>query len=129
MRAVFEDGDYAPLDGSGSRRDCVFAFARRLQGAIAIACVPRLVASLVPDADRAPLGGAVWGDTTIEVPDDMPALRDVFTGNEIPAQHAGGRASIEAATVFQRFPVALLVPSSLSPAGLESRGEPPASDL
>jgi (1->4)-alpha-D-glucan 1-alpha-D-glucosylmutase len=129
MRAVFEHGDYAALDGSGSRRDCVFAFARRLQGDVAIACVPRFVASLVPDAARAPLGGAVWGDTRIEVPDDMPALRDVFTGNEIPVRHAESRASIEAATVFQRFPVALLVPSSLSPAGMGSRSALPTSEL
>ena len=87
----------------------------------------RFVASLVPDAARARIVGAVWGNTRTEVPDDMPALRDVFTGNEIPVRHAGSRASIEAATVFQRFPVASLVPSSLSPVGLELQSDPPTA--
>src|SRR5204862_8362750 len=50
LRSVFEHGDYVPLETTGTRRDCVFAFARRDGAATAVACVPRLIATLVPDA-------------------------------------------------------------------------------
>ena len=58
FRDVFERGEYVPLTTAGEKRECVFAFARRNGTSTVVACVPRLVASLLPDAAtrRAKLG-------------------------------------------------------------------------
>jgi maltooligosyltrehalose synthase len=77
--------------------------------------VPRLVASLTPDGTP-PIGGGVWIDTRLELPAALtvPArFRDVFTGAIIDVESAGGTGMIPAAAIFDRFPVALLVPCSI----------------
>jgi (1->4)-alpha-D-glucan 1-alpha-D-glucosylmutase len=124
FRRLFEEGDYVPLDATGARSDCLFAFARRAPASrpeqtMTITCVPRLIASLMPDGVTPPLGPAVWKDTRMELggaTDDgatIEAFRDVFTGAiVVPEQTAAGR-SIAPATLFQRFPVALLVPAAV----------------
>jgi (1->4)-alpha-D-glucan 1-alpha-D-glucosylmutase len=103
LREAF-DGEYTALATTGARRDCVFAFAR---GGRAITCVPRLVAALTPDG-APPVGAAVWTDTRVELPEALRGrrYRNVFTGATID----GGDA-LAAAVVFDRFPVALLVPA------------------
>jgi (1->4)-alpha-D-glucan 1-alpha-D-glucosylmutase len=105
-------GEYIPLQTAGERRDSVFAFARRHGPEYAITCVPRLVASVVPDAARPPLGG-VWLDTRVELPADAPtAFRDALTGMTIEAERGGTGTpitTIAAATLFEQLPVALLV--------------------
>jgi (1->4)-alpha-D-glucan 1-alpha-D-glucosylmutase len=122
FRRLFEEGDYVPLDATGARRDCLFAFARRLPAsrpdrAMTITCVPRLIASLMPDGVTPPLGRAVWKDTRLDlwgVTDHgaIEAFRDVFTGAIVVPEQTATGWSIAAATLFQRFPVALLVPAS-----------------
>ena len=123
FRAVYEQGDYEPLNTTGARRECLFAFARRSPGggadrAMTITCVPRCIATLVPDGASPPLGPGVWKDTRLELlglaDDDasLDSFRNVFTGATIvPDRTAAGR-TIAAAALFDRFPVALLVPSS-----------------
>jgi (1->4)-alpha-D-glucan 1-alpha-D-glucosylmutase len=110
---LFERGDYVPLHAAGARRDCIFAFARRDGDAMSLTCVPRLVASLTPDAARPPLGAGVWTDTRVELP---PAAaqryRDAFTGAILDVVPDNGGAVLPAAAIFDRFPVALLVPFS-----------------
>jgi (1->4)-alpha-D-glucan 1-alpha-D-glucosylmutase len=115
-RELFERGDYLPLPTRGARHDCVFAFARRFEDRVAIACVPRLVAMLAPDGSTPPIGRAVWGDTRIDLPRGTGAplpcgYRDVLTGTRIDADDEGGARGLAAAAVFQHFPVALLVPA------------------
>jgi len=111
-RHVYEQGDYVPLPASGARCDHVFAFARRHGGDVAITCVPRLVASVIPDG--APPIGSVWGDTRIDVAPALAALkgppgvrlRDVFTSAILEPDEA---RTIPVSKLFERFPVALLV--------------------
>ena len=114
-RPVFERGEYIPLAASGVLRDHVFAFARRLGDDVAITCVPRLLASIVADSGAPPLG-SVWGDASIDVSGalDEPGirLRDVFTGTTLEPDDA---RTISLATVFERFPVALLIAERPSP--------------
>src|SRR6185436_15294096 len=87
QREVYEQGDYVPLQTSGTHRDCLFAFARRAGDTFAITAVPRLIASLVPDATAPPLGREVWTDTRIELPPGSPAaFRDTFTGSTIASE-------------------------------------------
>jgi maltooligosyltrehalose synthase len=83
-----------------------------------ITCVPRLVASLGADA-APPLGAAVWRDTRIELPrlhgheaGGPPPFRNIFTGDTVGVDFDGRTLSIAAATLFERFPVAVLVPCS-----------------
>jgi maltooligosyltrehalose synthase len=126
LRDVYEQGDYIPVGTSGSRRDSVFAFARRHAGRIALTCVPRLIASLGHTAGTSPLGRSAWTDTTLEIPNadlhhegptpdghriDMPwrRFRDVFSGATLEAECHDNRWLLPAATVFERFPIALLV--------------------
>jgi len=112
LRDVYDEGKYRALPTTGSRRECVFAFAR---GGQAITCVPRLLTTLTPDGAAAPVGRAIWGDTRIELPDSVPgrAFRDVFTGATVDVEETGGERTIAAGAAFEQFPVALLVPCSI----------------
>jgi (1->4)-alpha-D-glucan 1-alpha-D-glucosylmutase len=112
-RDLYEQGEYLALQTTGSRRDCLFAFARRHANQTVITCVPRLVASLMPDASGPPIGRAVWADTAIEVPFDRqtgrpPVFADALTGATIAAEERDGRFTIASAAALEHFPVALL---------------------
>jgi (1->4)-alpha-D-glucan 1-alpha-D-glucosylmutase len=114
LREVFEEGAYVPLSPVGARHDCLFAFSRQHRGDVAITCVPRLIASLIPDVASPPVGSAVWGDTRVELPvPDRAAyerpFRDVFTGIRIEPETVDGRLTMLASRLFESFPVALLV--------------------
>jgi (1->4)-alpha-D-glucan 1-alpha-D-glucosylmutase len=104
-RDSYERGAYTPIAASGSRAGCMFAFAR---GA-AVTCVPRLIVTLSPDGG-APLGRGVWHDTRIALADAQP-LRDIFTGAMLQPVPADGGFTLDAASIFERFPVALLIPA------------------
>ena len=112
LHDVYEHGKYRALMAAGSRRECVFAFAR---GGRSITCVPRLLATLTPDGAAPPTGRSVWGDTRIELPDSVSgrSFRDVFTGATIDADEADGERTIAVGAAFEQFPVALLVPCSI----------------
>ena len=82
-----------------------------------ITCVPRLIASLVPDGATPPLGAAAWKDTRLDIrgsadESTADAFRDVFTGATIVPERTATGHSISAAVLFERFPVALLVPDA-----------------
>jgi len=115
MRDVYDRGEYLPLEAAGAHRECLFAFARATADTVAITCVPRLVASLTPAAAAPPLGRSVWADTRIVLPERVAGgtFRNVFTGECHQAGEAGGARTIAAASLFERFPVALLVPCSI----------------
>jgi (1->4)-alpha-D-glucan 1-alpha-D-glucosylmutase len=86
---------YAPLDVFGDRAEHVVAFDRG--GAVTLAA-------------RLPVGlaaGEGWGDTTITLPGHE--LEDVLTG----ARYPGG--TLPLATLFHRYPVALLAPVEVTP--------------
>jgi maltooligosyltrehalose synthase len=114
-RDSYERGAYTPIAASGSRAGCVFAFAR---GAV-ITCVPRLIVTLTPEGS-APLGTGVWGDTRIALADARP-LRDVFTGAVLQPLPADGGFTLDAAAIFDRFPVALLIPADAPALALPAR--------
>jgi (1->4)-alpha-D-glucan 1-alpha-D-glucosylmutase len=109
-RALFEDGEYIPVTAAGARADCLFAYARRSGGQTALVCVPRLVATLLGGRQTPPLGRDVWDDTSVELPaPGGAALRDVFTGETYAAAPEGAGSRLDAADLFRRFPVALLL--------------------
>jgi (1->4)-alpha-D-glucan 1-alpha-D-glucosylmutase len=115
-RTIFEDGEYVALQSSGGRRDCVFAFARATDAGAAITVVPRLIASLIPEAATPPIGRTLWGDTRVDVGPivrgEQTRWQNVFTGATLEPDRTDGGCSFDAATLFDRFPVALLIPCS-----------------
>jgi (1->4)-alpha-D-glucan 1-alpha-D-glucosylmutase len=110
--AIFRCGGYHPLHVMGPRRDHVFAFARTFDASRVLVVVPRLLATLLPDADTRPLGERIWADTSLQVPPDGPAAyRHVLTNDRIDVRTEGDRAVVPVAGIFARLPVAFLEPA------------------
>ena len=104
-RELFQSGDYTPLYGTGNMRENVCALLRRSGQRSVIAAAPRFTTRLARAAS-APLGEAVWGEDTMELPPGSPTRWiNVFTGEELAA---GGEKPLRLGDVFRSFPVALL---------------------
>jgi (1->4)-alpha-D-glucan 1-alpha-D-glucosylmutase len=104
--AVFRDGDYLPLTVRGASASHICAFARGHAGRYLIAIVPLLLARLLGDRHALPLGTDVWGDTAIELPENLAALEwdNALTGEPHPASR-----NLALGQLLNCFPVALLV--------------------
>jgi (1->4)-alpha-D-glucan 1-alpha-D-glucosylmutase len=106
--ALFGFGDYVPLEAAGKMKENVCAFARRREGSWALAAAPRFLTHLTA-AGAAPVGDAVWGRNTLDLPAEAPdRWRNVFTEEEFEAVHSDSKKSLNLADVFKTFPVALL---------------------
>jgi (1->4)-alpha-D-glucan 1-alpha-D-glucosylmutase len=113
---LFQHGEYLPLRVTGRRAPHLCAFARRLEGRLAVVLAPRLHLKLMGGAGAAddgrqpvPLGEEVWGDTVVQLPPTPNApLRGVLDGADVPQMPGDGPAAIRAAAALQSFPVALL---------------------
>jgi (1->4)-alpha-D-glucan 1-alpha-D-glucosylmutase len=108
-RGLFLRGEYTPLTAAGSKREHLFAFARRHGKRMAVTAVPRLIAGLTP-AGAPPIGRDIWEDTELFLP--APAgralLHNVLTGDCIEARESDRGFAMAASDLFRRFPVALL---------------------
>jgi (1->4)-alpha-D-glucan 1-alpha-D-glucosylmutase len=116
---LFERGEYLPLKVTGRRAPHLCAFARRLEGRLAVVLAPRLYLKLMGAAGAMaataaggpqplPLGTEVWADTAVQLPPGRGTpLHGVLDGTEVP-QTAGDAPAISAAAALQSFPVALL---------------------
>lgn len=102
--AVFQNGDYLPVQVEGKWRHHVIAFARREEKAWAITVTPRFLTELVGEG-KFPLGEQVWMDTHLVVPEEAPALWK----NALTAQALTGEQKLRMCEVFAHFPVALLL--------------------
>ncbi len=109
-RALFAEGQYVELASSGEHAGSLVAFAREQDDDFAIVVAPRLVRGLTQGLDRPLIPAERWGDTAIAIPNSLQkhAMRDAMTG----ARYTGG-ASLPAAQILARFPVALLVKAAL----------------
>jgi (1->4)-alpha-D-glucan 1-alpha-D-glucosylmutase len=103
-RALFEQGDYLPLEVNGRHAEHLCAFARRNGVQFAVTVAPRLVFRLAGGAP--PLGVALWGDTRIKLP--LGSWRNWLTGETLLAESVKGAWSLSAGGLLQHFPVALL---------------------
>jgi len=105
---VFSAGDYLPLTATGKRKDHVIAFARHAGAQWIIAAAPRLLTKLSSLA-KAPLGGRVWYDTELPLPQNAPRRwRNVLTDEVVKIPEA---RRMPLAAILKRFPVALLAAS------------------
>ena len=67
--------------------------------------VPRLMASLLPDADVAPLGERVWGDTSLVLPTGAAdSFHQMLSGRCIRARRDGDTASVRIADDLRALP-------------------------
>lgn len=90
---LFARGTYEPLAVEGPQADRIVAFARRRGGEAVVVAVPRLVGGMGDRPD--------WSGTRVTGADGGP-WRSLFTGRTVEGEP-------EAATLFDGFPVALLV--------------------
>src|SRR5439155_14400617 len=108
-RDLFDSGAYAPVSIDGSRHAHVFAFSRGYAGRQAIVAVPRLLASLLPDTESAPLGERAWGDTALRLPAlSADRYHNVLTDRCVAVERHADGAAIRAAHLFETFPIAVL---------------------
>jgi (1->4)-alpha-D-glucan 1-alpha-D-glucosylmutase len=99
LRALFELGDYRPLEADGPLASSVFAFVRGTPGRALVCAVPRLVLGPLEAG-----GGRIRWEGALALPPGLPThWRDAVTG-----QTREGPA-IPLASLFEDFPVALLV--------------------
>jgi (1->4)-alpha-D-glucan 1-alpha-D-glucosylmutase len=68
---IFRDGDYRPLKVNGAKSDHLCAYARVHPSGTIVVLVPRLFARLLGDKPGLPMGEEVWGDTTVELPEEL----------------------------------------------------------
>jgi len=114
---LFQLGEYLPLKVTGRRAPHLCAFARRLEGRLAVVLAPRLYLKLLgaasaPDetVQRLPFDAeGVWADTAVQLPSrpDVP-LHGVLDGAQVPQSGAEGHRAISVAAALRSFPVALL---------------------
>ncbi len=120
-RDVFE-GDYIPLPVTGQRDVNVCAFARRSEGAWAVCIVPRLTHAAWNDgAENSNKNRAAqepawphswwWRETLVHLPAEAPQRWRHALSDRRLATGAGvqGGQTLDAAEVFETFPVALLI--------------------
>ena len=109
---------YLPLGVGGRWADHVVGFARVApDGSDALlAVVPRLPGALVGEADAPPLG-AVWGDTSLQVPGFAQGeYRDIFSGGS-----GAVGDTIELSDLLGSIPIAVLE-RVLGPRGADAAG-------
>jgi (1->4)-alpha-D-glucan 1-alpha-D-glucosylmutase len=107
---LFRDGDYLSLKVAGRRAEHVLAYMRRLNGQCLMAVVPRLFHALTRREPGWPLGSAVWRDTRLELPSDMPPMHWV---NALTGERFESASDLSLAEVFAHFPYALLLHEKL----------------
>ncbi len=101
---VFQQGNYLPLEVTGKFKENVVAFARQFGDRVAIAVAPRFLTGLIEPGEY-PLKEAVWADTRINLPQEMPsAWKDAIT-----AQTMNSDRTVLVGDILKDFPVALLI--------------------
>jgi (1->4)-alpha-D-glucan 1-alpha-D-glucosylmutase len=108
-RELFLEGDYTPLEATGTRQEHICAFARSLSGKWTLALVARWLTRLTAPG-KLPLGRRVWGDTALLLPKEAPyRWENILTGEVLTASSQGSRGrSLPLHRVFETLPVALL---------------------
>jgi (1->4)-alpha-D-glucan 1-alpha-D-glucosylmutase len=108
-REIFEQGGYRPLTVTGVRREHVFAFARELGDRQVVTVVPRLVATLLGDAEGPPVGETMWGDTRVELAAARRPFRHVLTDECIRTDATDAGPGVRVAAVLNHFPIGVMV--------------------
>ena len=106
--ALFQRGEYLPLNAIGEHSNYLVAFARRHEGRTVVVAAPRLCGKLMQENRDTICDSAVWGETVLKVSNIRAScFHNVLTGECLPVSSA--ELQIRIGNLFQRFPVALLV--------------------
>ena len=106
--SLFLEGQYLPLQVSGSRSDCAVSFLRRRDQNLAIVVVPRWLAHTQSPPGRIP-PPEFWGDTLLHLPSPAPLLwRNVLTSEPIVASRSDDNVSVKLGDILRHLPVGLL---------------------
>jgi (1->4)-alpha-D-glucan 1-alpha-D-glucosylmutase len=105
---LFESGSYHPIEATGPGRQHVVAFARKLDGKVAIAVAGRFFLKLT--AEWPPVAAKAWDGTALVLPHSVrsPEYVDVLAGHVIRAERRGSGWALPAADIFMHLPIALL---------------------
>ena len=109
---LFEKGDYVALAAVGVKSEHICAFARVFDGETLITIAPRWFATLLAAREDKPLGGAIWGDTTIAVPPECDGLafENLLTGECLYANNTTALGPhLAVRETLGHFPVGLLL--------------------
>jgi len=107
-RALFDRGDFEPVDVVGTRKRNVAAFLRRYRSEQALIVVPRWLASTNHPAEE----NGFWGNTSIRLGGSRPKhWTNLLSGDEVKV-HGKKYLYLSVASLFKNFPVALLTESS-----------------
>ncbi len=101
--AVFQKGDYQPLEVSGKFKEHIVAFARSNGNNTIVVITPRFLTSLIKPG-KYPLGEQVWQDTCVHLPPTASSTwQDAITDQKIQAN-----GTLPVGEALKYFPVALL---------------------
>ena len=102
--AVFQKGDYQPLEVSGKFKEHIVAFARSNGNKTIIVITPRFLTSLIKPG-KYPLGEQVWQDTCVHLPASASSpWQDAITDQKIQAN-----GTLPVGEALKYFPVALAI--------------------
>jgi (1->4)-alpha-D-glucan 1-alpha-D-glucosylmutase len=109
-KSLFAEGDYQPLEATGTKAEHVCAFARTRKERTIVVAVPRLLTKLVGGAERSPCGAEIWQDTRVILPEAHAdgEFRNVFTGEVVKACPHRNSPCLTMVNVMSHFPAALL---------------------
>jgi (1->4)-alpha-D-glucan 1-alpha-D-glucosylmutase len=107
---LFSSGRYVPLVTDAAVKGGLVAFARILDGRAVLFVAPRLVAHLVGNEDRLPLGGDTWKTSRILLPPELSGrtYRHELTGNSVKPSLAGTDTWLFAGQIFETVPAGIL---------------------
>ena len=105
----FATARYIPLEARGAGKENLCIFARKTPQKKVLVAVPRLVAGLIGETDRPPVGPDIWSDTEIVLPAQARGtrFRNIFTGetvNVLSADEPGGACRLPVAAALQPVP-------------------------
>ncbi len=106
--ALFQEGEFLPVEAQGECRQNVVCFMRRRNGNQVLVVVPRWLSQVASSAG----GRRDWRDTEVVLPANSSVRwQNVVTGHEVMAhQQSGGQClegqSLKVADLFEQFPVA-----------------------
>ncbi len=108
LPALFESGDYVPVETSGENGDHLCVFSRSLETETLIVLAPRWFWRLT-GGNRTPLGREVWGDTDIRFAESLSgSYINVLTEERIEVNPTDEPSPVAAGDLLLHFPVALL---------------------
>lgn len=115
--ALFERGDYVPLECNGELGEHVCAFSRSQANHSVVVVVPRLVFSLMKGQMDWPLGNGIWKDTRIVLPglDSGVAFRNVLTEETVKVGTQRKRNDLGLGATLKTSPVAMLERKTSAP--------------